>query len=122
VVVLLLHLLLLPPPQAVADPRPVSPGFFGDSCASWGRLLLHNALAKHDSLLPNSGPCCTPVESDRTLSAACTTDRDAQMPCASCLDKCAGGAKGSSEVYILGVAIAMGTKVIFILPCIFHIS
>ena len=74
----------------------------GGGCTSWVQLLGHNALCKHDSPLPNSGPCCEPIEADRTsVGPTCSGNRDS-FPCPSCLDKCTGGKPGSTDTFILG--------------------
>ena len=98
----MLWLQLSLPLSAAQVTRPAS-NWGGGGCSQWVPLLLHNALCKHDSPLPNSGPCCEPKEADRSLAGQCSTPN--QFPCKSCLDKCgSGGVGGSSELYILGLA------------------
>ena len=72
----------------------------GGGCAAWVTLPGHNALCKHDSVLPNSGPCCEPKEADRSAKACSTAPN---YPCPSCLDQCGrAGVGGGSALYILG--------------------
>ena len=70
--VLAMLVLSLPLSAAQQVTRPAS-NWGGGGCSQWVPLLLHNALCKHDSPLPNSGPCCEPKEADRTLAGACST-------------------------------------------------
>jgi hypothetical protein len=75
----------------------------GGGCTTWVALPGHNALCKHDSALPNSGPCCDPKEADR-MAESCAAD-EAHYPCPSCLGKCGpAGPGGGGELFLLGTA------------------
>jgi hypothetical protein len=105
---LLLLLLLLPPLACGGRLQRPSANWGGGGCTEWAVLPSHNALCKHDSVLPNSGPCCQPTEADRQLGTACPTGIRSAYPCPSCLDQCGAAGRGKGhELYILGLAATM---------------